>query len=256
MTVIATVGTTHPLAFAGLIFNALALADDGARAVCVVAGVSAQDAAHVTARTPIDAATIRAQFDALRDAGVEAFHVGALLSPEAVHAVAEGLRVFAGIPVVVDPVLAATGGDALADAATRTALREALIPLATLVTPNLAEAGALLNRTVSDIASMRAAAAEFVRIGAHAALIKGGHLVGDPTDVLAEGERVRELPSHRVAGTVRGSGDILAITIATCLARGASLTEAIEHARRRVRESIASATTFAGTRVATLFTNN
>ncbi len=254
MTVIATVGTTHPLAFAGLIFDALALADDGARAVCVVAGVSAQDATHVTARTSVDPATIAAQFDALRDANVEAFHVGALLGAAAVRAVAAGLRGYPGVPVVVDPVLAATGGHILADDAARTALRDELIPLASVVTPNLDEAGALLGRTVGDVAAMRDAAAALVQLGAKAALIKGGHLAGAPTDVLAEGDRIRELPSHRVDGSVRGSGDLLAVTIATCLARGASLPEAIEHARRRVRESIAGATPFANTRVARLFT--
>jgi hydroxymethylpyrimidine kinase/phosphomethylpyrimidine kinase len=254
VTVVATVGTTHPLAFAGLVFDALALAGDGARAVCVVAGVSAQDAQHVTARVPVAPDAIRAQFVALHDANVAAFHVGALLSADTVRAVADGLALYAGVPVVVDPVLAASGGDALADDATRTALREALIPRATLVTPNLHEAGVLTGRTVHDVATMREAASSLVAHGARAALIKGGHLASDPIDVLADGALVRELPSHRVEGSVRGSGDLLAITIATCLARGATLVEAIEHARRRVREAISSAVPFANTRVARLFT--
>ncbi len=253
MTVIATVGTTHPLAFAGLAFAALAIADDGARPVCVVAGVTAQDAGRVTARTALDAATIGAQFAALRGANVEAFHVGALLSGEAVRAVAAGLASYPAIPAVIDPVLAATNGDALADEAAQTALREALIPRATIVTPNLHEAGALLDRSVDDVPSMREAARAFVALGAKAALVKGGHLQGEPTDVLADGDRVTELPSRRVDGTVRGGGDLLAVTIATRLARGASLPEAIEHARRRVREAIAGAIPFANARTAPLF---
>lgn len=252
MTVVATIGTTHPLAFAGLAFAVLALAADGVRPVCVVAGVTAQDAAHVTARFPIDASTIAAQFDALRTANVDAFHVGALLSAESVHAVAAALRAFPDAPIVIDPVLAATGGDPLGDAATRTALRETLIPLATLVTPNLGEAGALLGTTIADIDAMRAAALGFLAFGAHAVLIKGGHLAGDPTDVYADANGVRVLQSHRVAGTLRGTGDLLAVTIAACLARGAPLTEAIEHARHRVREAIARATPFAGTNCADL----
>jgi len=254
MTVIATVGTTHPLAFAGLAFAALAIADDGARPVCIVAGVSAQDANRVTARSAVAATTIAAQFAALRDANVEAFHVGALLSAESVHAVADGVASYPNIPAVIDPVLAATNGDDLADDAARVAIRETLVPRATLVTPNLDEAAALLERPVADIASMREAARAFVALGAHAALIKGGHLDGDPVDVLAEGDRVTELRARRVDGTVRGSGDLLAVTIATCLARGATLTEAIEHGRRRVREAIATAAPFANTRVAQLFT--
>ena len=103
MTVVATVGTTHPLAFAGLTFAMLALADDGIRPVCVVAGVTAQDADHVHASVAIDAATIRAQFDALRDAHVGAFHVGALVSAAAVRAVADGLASYPNVPVVRRP---------------------------------------------------------------------------------------------------------------------------------------------------------
>ena len=255
MTVVATVGTTHPLAFAGLTFAMLALADDAARPVAVIAGVTAQDASHITARIPIGAATIRAQFEALHAAGVEAIHIGALLSAESVHAVAESLSAFPGLPVVVDPVLAISAGDILADEPTRTALRDILIPRATLVTPNLDEATALLGRPITDVASMHGAATSFRALGARAALIKGGHLPGDPTDVLADEHGSRELASNRVGNDLRGTGDLLAITIATCLARGANLAEAVEHARRRVHEAIACGIPFAHTRVAN-FTND
>ena len=94
MTVVATVGTTHPLAFAGLAFALLALEEEGVRPVCVVAGVTAQDAGRVYARRALDAQTIAAQFTALRAVPVAAFHVGALLSEEAVRAVAAGLAPF------------------------------------------------------------------------------------------------------------------------------------------------------------------
>ncbi len=249
MIVVATVGTTHPLAFAGLAFAVLALAHEGIRPVCVVAGVSAQDALHVRARAAIDAPVIRAQFDALRDATVDAFHVGALLSAEAVRAVAEALADFPGVPVVVDPVLAATGGDALADDATRLALRAELFPRATLITPNLAEAGAFLGRMVGDVEAMRAAANELVAGGPQAVLVKGGHLAGDAIDVLADGRATREFISPRLDGQLRGTGDLLATSIAASLARGATMVEAIEHARRHVREAIACGIPFAGARV-------
>jgi hydroxymethylpyrimidine/phosphomethylpyrimidine kinase len=250
MTVVATVGTTHPLAFAGLGFAMLALAADGVRPVCVVAGVSAQDATNVRARHAVGAATIRAQFDAIQNAGVAAFHVGALLSAESARAVAESLASFPGIPVVVDPVLSSSGGDVLADDATRDALRDALFPRATLVTPNLQEASAFLGRTVDDLASMRDAAFQLLAFGAGAVLVKGGHLDGPAIDVFAAAGETRQLPAERVEGTIRGTGDLLAVTIAACLARGAALAEAIEHARRRVREAIACGVPFASTRVA------
>ena len=249
MTVVATIGTTHPLAFAGLTFAVLALEHEGVHPVCVVAGVSAQDAHRVRARATIDPAVIRAQFDALHDVTIDAFHVGALLSAQAVLAVAAALDDFAGAPVVVDPVLAAGGGDALGDDATRDALRDALFPRAALVTPNLHEASAFVGRPVRDVAAMREAANELVGFGAQAVLVKGGHLGGDAIDVLADGQVTREFAAPRIDTDVRGTGDLLATSIAASLANGATVAEAIEHARQRVRTALACGVPFAGTRV-------
>jgi hydroxymethylpyrimidine/phosphomethylpyrimidine kinase len=251
MIVVATIGTTHPLSFAGVTFAALMLAADAVRPVCIIAGVTAQDAAHVTARTAVDPQTIRAQFNALHDIPIGAFHVGALLSPDAVHAVADRLAAFPDTPIVVDPVLAASTADTLADELTRSALRDALLPRATLLTPNLAEASALLDdRTITDIATMREAATALTARGAKAVLVKGGHLSGDPVDVLSDAHGIHEFREPRIEATLRGTGDLLAVTIAAHLARGATLHEAIECGRRHVRESIARGITFAGTRVA------
>jgi hydroxymethylpyrimidine/phosphomethylpyrimidine kinase len=252
MTVVATVGTTHPLAFAGLTFAMLALAADAVRPVCVIAGVTAQDADHVRASVAIGAAAIGAQFDALHTAHVDAFHVGALVSADAVRAVAVGLASYPGVPVVVDPVLAASGGDVLADDATRIALRETLFARATLVTPNLPEAGALLGRTIADVGAMHGAASALLAFGPGAVLVKGGHLAGDAVDVLADANGTREFRSPRIDGTLRGTGDLLAVTIAASLARGAGLDDAIERARRRVRDAIVRGVAFAGARVAAM----
>ena len=252
MTVVATVGTTHPLAFAGLTFAMLALADDAVRPVCVIAGVTAQDADHVRASVAIDAATIHAQFDALRAADVGAFHVGALVSAEAVRAVAAALASLPNVPVVVDPVLAASGGDALADDATRVALRDTLFARATLITPNLAETSAFLGRTITDVDAMHGAATALLAFGAKAVLVKGGHLTGDAIDVLADAGGTHEFCAQRIGGALRGTGDLLAVTIAAGLARGTPLDEAIERARRRVRDAISGAVLFAGAHVASL----
>ena len=253
MTVVATVGTTHPLAFAGLTFAMLALAADGIRPVSVIAGVTAQDANHVLASVAVDAATIRAQFDALRDADVGAFHVGALVSADAVRAVADGLASFPDVAVVLDPILAASGGDTLADGATRIALRDTLFARAALITPNLDEAGAFLGRSIANVEAMRVAAHDLLAFGPRAVLIKGGHLAGDAIDILVEAEGTREFSGPRIDGALRGTGDLLAVTIAANLARGASLHEAIERARDRVGKAITAGVAFAGTRVAPLF---
>ncbi|HEV2643443.1 MAG TPA: bifunctional hydroxymethylpyrimidine kinase/phosphomethylpyrimidine kinase [Candidatus Elarobacter sp.] len=252
MTVVATVGTTHPLAFAGLAFALLALADDGIRPVCVVCGVTAQDANHVHASVAIDAATIRAQFEALRTTGVGAFHIGALVSATAVCAVAEALASYPNVPVVLDPVLAASGGDTLADDVARTALRDTLFEHATLITPNLAEASALLGHPIVDASEMHDAATALLAFGPRAVLVKGGHLTGEAIDVLADPSGTREFRAPRIVGTLRGTGDLLAVTIAAHLARGTPLAEAIEHARGRVRGAISHGVPFAGARVAPL----
>jgi hydroxymethylpyrimidine/phosphomethylpyrimidine kinase len=250
MATVATVGTSHPLAFAGLGLTLQALMAGGDRPVFVVAGVSAQTSARVLARRSVDVETIVAQFAALADADVRAVHVGALLSAEAVAAVARGLDTLPGVPVVLDPVLATTGGDPLGGAAVAAALREHLLPRAALVTPNLDEAGALLGTAVRDVPAMAAAARALIACGTGAALVKGGHLAGDTVDVLADDAGVHEFSAARLAGELRGTGDLLAVSIAAALANGDTMRAAITHARQRVRDAIAHGEMFAGTRVA------
>jgi hydroxymethylpyrimidine/phosphomethylpyrimidine kinase len=250
--VVATVGTTHPLAFAGLAFAALTLADCGVRPVIVVTGVTAQSGAAVFGRYPLEAAAIAEQFDAIRDSGVAAFHIGALLSADVVRSVVAGLATFPAIPVVVDPVLAASTGDPLGGADVLPALRE-LLRAATLVTPNLDEAAALADLragAVHDETTMAAAGAAIVGAGAGAALVKGGHLDGDAIDVLVASSETHVFRSARIAGTMRGTGDLLAAAIAADLARGFPLDDAVSRARARVAGAIAGGVDFAGTRVA------
>jgi hydroxymethylpyrimidine/phosphomethylpyrimidine kinase len=249
--VVATVGTTHPLAFAGLVFSALALADDGARPVCVVAGISAQRADRVLLRIGTESAAIGAQFAALDDAGIGAVHVGALVSVEAVLAVAAGLAGLPGVPLVIDPVLASSSGERLGEIGVADALRDVLFPLATLVTPNLDEAAAFAGRPIPDVAAMEHASASFVGWGARAVLVKGGHLAGEAAvDVLVDASGVRRFTSPRVAGSLRGTGDLLAVTIAADLARRIPLDDAVKRARARVAHAIETGVPFARTRVA------
>jgi hydroxymethylpyrimidine/phosphomethylpyrimidine kinase len=247
---IALVGTTHPLGLAGLTRSAALAPRLGVRAATIVTGVSAQgreasaEPADEIVRAPIDAATIAAQFRAVDEIAPGAFHVGAQVGAAAVRAVARELAARAAIPVVVDPVIATSGGRRLADDATVTALR-ALFALATVVTPNLAEAEHLLGVRVRDEAEMRAAGRALrMACGARAVLIKGGHLA-DPAaecfDVLVTADAERRFSGPRVAGTLRGTGDALATALAAHLARGASLEAAVEAARGFVAELIANA---------------
>jgi hydroxymethylpyrimidine/phosphomethylpyrimidine kinase len=248
--VVACVGTTHPYGTSGLLVELAAVRALGGRPLAVVAGVSAQDAAQVLARAPLEPATIAAQFEALSTAPVGAFSVGALLGPSAVAAVAECLAMRPGIPVICDPVIAATGGDRLADDLTVAALRLRLFPHCTLLTPNLDEAALLLGRPIASRAAMRAAIPALLALGPKAVLLKGGHLEGaEVVDVFGDGERIVELAESRIDATLRGTGSLLSAAIATRCAFGDPLLRAIEAARAFVRVRIQNGVAFAGMRV-------
>jgi hydroxymethylpyrimidine/phosphomethylpyrimidine kinase len=248
--VVAAAGTTHPFLAAGLLLDLTAIRALGAQPVAIVAGVSAQDAGHVTARTPVPAETIAAQFAALAPVAIGAFCVGALLDPASVGAVAAGLARFPGVPVICDPVIAASGGDRLASDATIAALREHLFGRCTLLTPNLAEAALLTGMPVTDLAGMHAALPALFALGPAAVLLKGGHLAGEACDVLADGATVHELRAARLPLDLRGTGSLLAAAIAVRCAFGDALPVAVARARAFVRERIERGGTFAGMRIA------
>ncbi len=247
--VVAAVGTTHPYASSGMLLELTALRALGVRPVAIVAGVSAQDAAHVYAREAVTPATIQRQFTALAPSGVAAFTVGALLDAASVRAVAAGVAAFR-VPVVCDPVIASSGGDRLADDATIGALRETLFGVCTLITPNLDEAGLLTGAPVRTLADARVAAPALLALGAAAVLITGGHLDGTPCDVFADRSQFVEYRAPRIATEMRGTGSLLCAAIAARLAFGDPLDEAISAARTFVRAHIANASPFAGMRVA------
>jgi hydroxymethylpyrimidine/phosphomethylpyrimidine kinase len=249
MPVVAAIGTTHPFASTGLLVELAALRDLGVRPVAVIAGVSAQDAAHVYAREALAPVTIERQFAALATADVDACSVGALLDAPSVHAVAAGVARL-GVPVVCDPVIAATGGDRLADDATVAALRDVLFPVCALIAPNLDEAGRLIGTPLRSLADIHAALPALLALGARSVLVTGGHLAGDPCDVFADGERVVELRGARIPGTLRGTGSLLAAAIAARLAHGDEREAAVRNAREFVRARIAGGVPFAGMRVA------
>jgi len=203
----------------------------------------------VLARRALDPASIDAQFAALAHAGIAACSVGALLDPASVRAVAAGVAAL-GVPIVCDPVVAASGGDRLADDATLAALRDELFPRCTLIAPNLAEAALLAGRPLRTPADVHAAFETLLALGSRAVLVTGGHLEGDPCDILADGTRVVEFRAPRIAGALRGTGSLLCAAIAARLACGDSLDAAIAFARSFVRERIAAAVPFAGMGIA------
>jgi len=146
-----------------------------------------------------------------------------------------------GAPVVLDPVLRASGGVRLADAAAAAAIARHLVPAATLLTVNLDEARVLTGRRVSSLGDMRAAAQTLAECGAAGVVVKGGHLGGDPIDVLWHRGRVRELRAARLAGSMHGTGCAFASAAAAMLARDATIDEAVVEARAHVRRLLRTA---------------
>jgi hydroxymethylpyrimidine/phosphomethylpyrimidine kinase len=163
---------------------------------------------------------------------------GALGNREIVEAVAEAAAGF-DFPLVVDPVMVTKHGAPLMDQAARQAVRRLLVPRAFLLTPNLAEAEALTGLEVSTPAGMRAAAEHLVQAGAKAVLVKGGHLDGDPLDILLFEGQWREFPAPRLQTKhTHGTGCAYSAAIAAGLAKGVPLVAAVEAAKRFVTEAI------------------
>ena len=156
---------------------------------------------------------------------------------EAVAAAAAGFR----FPLVVDPVMLSKHGAPLLDGAAVEALRARLIPRATLVTPNLAEAAALAGIEVSSLDQMREAARRIAGLGAGAVLVKGGHRAGDATDVLFAEGVLHEFPAPRVdTPHTHGTGCTYSAAITAGLAGGAPLEIAVARAKRFIACAIAS----------------
>jgi hydroxymethylpyrimidine kinase/phosphomethylpyrimidine kinase len=246
--IVCTVGTTDPWNAAGLGLDVRALAECGARAVTVVAGVSAQDAQGLSALHAIPDAVIAAQFASLRSLPIAAYRIGAL--PEsAIATVAAGVQ-DVRVPVVYDPVLRASAGGGFVDEAALTAIVRELIGRATIVTPNLDEARRLARlERCDDLETMREAAQKLVGFGAGAALVTGGRRGQNAFDVYFDG--AFEVFEHAaVSTTMRGTGCLLSDAVAAALARGENARAAIVTARAYVRRKLESARDLGSMRVA------
>jgi hydroxymethylpyrimidine/phosphomethylpyrimidine kinase len=209
-----------------------------------ITAVTAQNTQGVREWTAVPASLITRQLDALaEDLPPQAVKSGMLGSAEAVDAVAEGIARHRLPNYVLDPVMVATSGDRLLDRDAERLVTQKLIPLATLVTPNLAEAQAIIGDRISTPEAMAKAARELVRLGARAALVTGGHLAGDRlVDVLVVDGVERRFEHPRIATTsTHGTGCTLSAAIAAGLAHGRPLAQAVADAVDFVQRAIAAA---------------
>ncbi len=192
-----------------------------------VTSVTAQNTRSVQGVSDLPTDSVRAQVEAvLGDFDVAAAKTGMLSSAPIVETVADALS-GADVPLVVDPVMVAESGDRLLDEEAEAVLRDDLLPEATLVTPNVAEAEVLADTTVEDEADLHGAAAAIAESGA-AALVTGGHLEGDLVDVFHDGDSSRTFRKRRVeTDGAHGGGCTLSSAIAASLARGNGTERAV-----------------------------
>ncbi len=217
----------------------------GGYGMSVVTALTAQNTQGVRAIHEAPPAFVAQQLDAvLEDIGADAVKIGMLASAALIEVVAAGLRKHGVERIVLDPVMVATSGDRLLREDAIDALRTELLPLATIVTPNVAEAEVLLDRPLTSEEELRRAAEEILAMGPRAALVKAGHFQGDRSDdglAWREGEDVlfESIEGTRVATqNTHGTGCTLSSAIAAWLGRGASVPQAVHAAKRYLQGAL------------------
>ena len=206
----------------------------------VITAVTAQNSVGVQGVENLPPEFVAQQLDSvLDDFGADAAKCGMLSTAPIIEAVAEVLRERPIANLVVDPVMVSKSGDPLLRPDARRALVDRILPLALVVTPNLPEAGALTGFPVTDRESMEAAARRIADLGPRHVLVKGGHLKGDPHDLLWDGHVFREFRGERIdSPNTHGTGCTLSAAITAGLALGQSLTDSITRAKAYVARAI------------------
>jgi hydroxymethylpyrimidine/phosphomethylpyrimidine kinase len=207
----------------------------------VLTAVTAQNSVGVQGVESLPPAFVAEQLrSVLSDIGADAAKCGMLSTAPIIDAIAGVLAEHPIASLVVDPVMVAKSGDPLLQPDARDALVRRILPLAIVVTPNLPEAEVLTGMTVRTREEMREAARRIHGMGPRHVLVKGGHLKGDPVDVLWDGRALTELAAPRIeSNNTHGTGCTLSAAIAAGLALGRPLPEAVAEARRYVRAAIA-----------------
>ncbi|MFN2463528.1 MAG: bifunctional hydroxymethylpyrimidine kinase/phosphomethylpyrimidine kinase [Candidatus Dormibacteria bacterium] len=241
--VAATIAGSDSGGGAGIQADLKTFAACGVYGCSAIVALTAQNTTGVRAVRVTDAAMVAAQVDAIaEDFRPAAWKTGMLASSEVVSTVIERLSAIAAANVVVDPVMVAKSGAQLLPGEAIDAMRQGLLPLALVVTPNLPEAESLTGIAVSDAASGRRAVLALARLGPRVVVLKGGHADGDPvvdTVFDARDDSWITIRNARVHGTsTHGTGCTLSAAIAAFLARGMDPLEAVRAARRYLQEAL------------------
>ncbi len=214
----------------------------GVYGMSAITALTAQNTLGVQGIFDVSPGFVRKQIESvMTDIGADAAKTGMLSNAGVVRTVAEAARAFRIPNLVVDPVMVAKSGDPLLAEDARQAIRDELLPLAMVITPNIFEAEALLGRTIRDLDAMRVAARELKTIGCRWVVLKGGNLdiESRAVDVVYDGRELVLLASPRwESRNTQGTGCTFASAIAAGLARGMAPMEAIRQAKDYVTEAI------------------
>tara|TARA_B100000315_G_scaffold186745_1_gene176224 strand:+ start:2334 stop:3128 length:795 start_codon:yes stop_codon:yes gene_type:complete len=212
----------------------------GVYGASALTAITAQNTVGVTAVHEIPTGIITAQIDAvLNDIGADAVKTGMLASGPIIECVADALRRH-GVPwLVVDPVMVAKSGDSLLREDAVEALRTRLVPLASVVTPNIPEAETLTGMKISSDGEVRRASEKIIEMGAKGVVVKGGHREGPATDLFYDGSSFQEFTAPRFdTRNTHGTGCTFASAVAAGLALGMSVADAVALAKDYVTEAI------------------
>lgn len=213
----------------------------GVYAVSALTALTAQNTLGVQAIVEIDPDFVSAQIrSVVLDIGVDAVKTGMLCNAAIISRVSSDMEELGIKNLVVDPVMISSSGARLLDQDAVEALVSKLFPMALVITPNLHEAGVLTGMRVESPEDMRRAAVKLGRLGCGYVVLKGGHLLGNPLDLLYDGKNFREFPGvrHKTVHT-HGTGCTFAAALAAFLARGATVERAVAGAKAYVEAAIA-----------------
>jgi hydroxymethylpyrimidine/phosphomethylpyrimidine kinase len=238
-----SIAGSDPSGGAGIQADLKSFAALGAYGMAVITALTAQNTQGVQSFQTVEPAFVAAQIDAIfADVRVDAVKIGMVATAGIAAAVADRLRHHAARNIVVDPVMVAKSGHHLLREDAVAALREGLVPMARVITPNLPEAGVLLGAAApATLAEMRRAVRALHRLGPQWVLLKGGHLGGaDSTDLLFDGNELFELPVARIdTPNTHGTGCTLSSAIAALLPRF-EMPEAVRRAKAYLTGAIAA----------------
>ncbi|MCG8473584.1 MAG: bifunctional hydroxymethylpyrimidine kinase/phosphomethylpyrimidine kinase [Desulfobacterales bacterium] len=217
----------------------------GCFGMSAITALTAQNTHSVTQIHPVPAPFIKAQLDAvLEDIGTDAVKIGMLHAPDVIETVAEALNLWKCPRIVIDPVMISKSGDKLLQDDAVFALKQTLIPMASIITPNLPEASVILGRPIEKKEEMAEAARDLAEMGCEAVLLKGGHLTTqESADLLyiKREDSLTEFPGKRIpTQNSHGTGCTLSSAICAHLARGFDLIDAVGRSKTYITEALAA----------------